>query len=144
VKNLKVRVLELLSNGYLASGSDDNTVKLWNTTSGTAIGVSMNPFGDSITCLKQMTDGSLAIGGYASSVFYYNITQQSQISKANNLINNKCLACLLYNNSMLVVADYSTSRVLNPAKSTSLTQSSQFSAATSNILCYEQLGYYLY
>jgi WD40 repeat protein len=135
-------VLELLSNGYLASGSDDNTVKLWNTTSGTEIGVSMNPFGDSITCLKQITDGSLAISGRASSVYFYDVTRRIRINKAYDFINNEALACLFYNNyvSMLVVADYNISRVLSPAASASTTESSRLSAASSYILCYEQIG----
>lgn len=106
-----VNVFELLSNGQLASGSNDNTVKIWSITNNVATKVhDFEPFNHNVYCLKQIRDGSLAIGGRETGVYFWNVSDSLllayEIDKYNNYVTQKpCLNFLYFNDSILVIAN---------------------------------------
>ena len=54
-----VRGLEVLDNGYLASGSGDKTIKIWNPYNGTLI-QTLTGHNASIWSLQNIKNGRLA------------------------------------------------------------------------------------
>lgn len=64
--------LDVLSNGLLASGSYDNKVKIWNTTTRQVV-QGFNPFSESVYRFRQLSDGSLLICGDSNVVLRYNL-----------------------------------------------------------------------
>lgn len=69
-----VTTLEVLSNGYLASGSFDSSVKIWNLNTAqehiAPYTLSSNAY---IKGIKQLVNGNLAIFGYNSQVVFVDL-----------------------------------------------------------------------
>jgi WD40 repeat protein len=63
--------LAVLPNGYLASGSYDNSIKIWNTNDGTLIRTFTNNQTDVISDLIVLDNGNIAV----SYLFSYDILQ---------------------------------------------------------------------
>ena len=57
----------LLSDGTLASGSMDKTIKIWDTSSGTCI-KTLKGHTHSVNSLCLLTDGTLASGSYDNTI----------------------------------------------------------------------------
>lgn len=70
-----VDVFALLSNGFLVSGSEDYSVRIWNVTSGTQFSSIATPIGsEEVWCLGQFSNGNLMIGGWgAIEMSEYNV-----------------------------------------------------------------------
>ena len=80
-----VLVLELLSDGLLASGSADFTVRIWNTSDGRMI-KDFQPLNNTnktnqVACMKQVYNQPiLAVGGNDNSVYFW----QNQTNQTND------------------------------------------------------------
>lgn len=92
--NFGVNVLFLLVNGMLASGANDGLVK------------GMNNIGITVSCLQQLDNQSIAVGGNGFNYYFFN-TSGSQISSYTIMsnFNLPCNAFLLYNGSIMAVAN---------------------------------------
>lgn len=111
-----VNVFELLANGFLASGSNDRTIKIWNMTNNTKV-QDFSAFANNVFCLKQIRDGSLAIGGADTSLYFWNVTKEafsaSSISTVASFIAAQpCQNMLYYNNQVLATATNNEDTVL--------------------------------
>lgn len=149
-----VNVLELLANGYLASGSNDNTVKIFNMNTLTKV-YDFNPFSDNVNCLKQIMDKSLAIGGNDDSLYFWNVSAATpfQISVKSNYFGSftgwvnsnygtypySCQDLMLFNNRLLVSATTDNAiKLINVTIATSLGGTlTPLSHSTDNIRCLE-------
>jgi WD40 repeat protein len=67
----RVSALAVLADGRLASGSDDNTIKLWNPASG-ACEATLEGHADTVTALAVLADGRLASGSADSTIKLWN------------------------------------------------------------------------
>lgn len=76
-----VKCLILLKDGKLASGSEDKTIRLWNTKSNECVGVFIG-HGSCVNCLIELKDGKLASGSSDNTIKLWNLTT------------NKCVATL--------------------------------------------------
>ena len=68
-----VNALTFLSDGRLASGSDDRTIKLWNPTSGECE-CTLEGHRAGITALARLPDGRLASGSRDQTIKIWNLT----------------------------------------------------------------------
>ena len=62
-----VNALTVLSDGSLVSGSDDNTIKIWDIKNGQTI-KTLTGHTDSVYALTVLPDGSLASGSYDNTI----------------------------------------------------------------------------
>lgn len=143
-----VLVLEVLTNGYLLSGSADSTVKVWNPVNGSMI-KSLNPFNNDVMCLKQIADGSIVVGGQDNSLYIYTtFIQASATVIAKNYLNSlggQCNAFLLYANSVLATATNNGEIELmnissSTGQSTYSTPNLSYSSKSTDVLCLESIG----
>lgn len=89
----RINALEQLQNGYLASASNDNSIKIWNLQS-SSLNYSINSAhgGDNVLCLKLLSNGYLASGGGVNdkTIKIWNMNSYSlvmQLSGHSNRIN---------------------------------------------------------
>ena len=78
-----VRALAVLPNGYLASGSNDNTIKIWNLTTGIVEKTLYNHTG-AVRSLNVLPDGNLASDSNDRTtkiVFNFKLIQKSKKRK---------------------------------------------------------------
>lgn len=68
-----VTSLEVLSNGLLASGSYDHSVRIWNTTSGQTVQFFDPLSSTSVFRVRQLQDGSVAICGDSTDIARYKL-----------------------------------------------------------------------
>ena len=68
-----VRTLAVLQNGWLASGSYDNTIRLWDTGSG--IEITRLEIDAPVLCLAALSDGSLVAGDQIGNLHWLQIVQ---------------------------------------------------------------------
>jgi WD40 repeat protein len=94
-----VTCLEQLDNGFLVSGSRDNTIKIWDTTNQSLVATLVGHT-STITICKVLSNGNLASVSFAETNIYiwnmntyellFNLTgHNSKISEINNLKFNK-------------------------------------------------------
>jgi WD40 repeat protein len=102
-----VNVLQTLSNGLVVSGSSDNTVKVWNQLG--TVQASFNPFGNAISCLKEISTGVIAVGGNTQSVYIY-YTNGTLIRTLSGILNSQCNGMAMFNQTILAIAQ--SSRIL--------------------------------
>ncbi len=77
--------LQYWQNGNLASGSQDRTIKIWDTVSTSCI-ASLKGHLDSVSCLAVLANGKLASGtedtrGYGSTIKIWDTTNNSCIGE---------------------------------------------------------------
>ena len=94
-----VNILQILSNGLIASGSSDNSVKLWNQTGSNLL--SFAPFGNGIVCLKELSSGIIAVGGSSQSIYIY-YTNGTLIYTLSGILSSQCNAMALYNKILAI------------------------------------------
>ena len=107
--NGNVNILQVLSNGLIASGSSDNSVKVWNQTGSNIL--SFSPFSNSILCLKELSPGIIAVAGCHQSVFIY-YTNGTLIYTITGAVLSQCNAMTLYNQKILAISQNSGTLVL--------------------------------
>ena len=83
----KINALALLSNGDLASGSEDKTIKIWFSSTN-SVKFSLDA-GDSVNCLKELKNGELASGLNDSSIKIWDINTNLASRLVKNLIGHK-------------------------------------------------------
>ena len=105
-----VNILEILSNGQIMSGSSDNTVKIWNQNG--TISASFNPFGGSITCLREISTGFIAIGGKSTSVYIYSTNGTLVYTLSAALSSAQCVGMTIYDKKILAIGQNSAQIVL--------------------------------
>lgn len=59
-ESVTINTLEMLQNGFLASGSDDGLYNVWNITTGANV-QNEKIFNGGITQIKQLSDGSIVL-----------------------------------------------------------------------------------
>lgn len=105
-----INTLEILSNGYFVSGSVDKYAIVWDPTTGSKINkfYAIGASGLEITCIKQLSDGTIVFGGPTTSLYTYRLTgtnTQTLVSASASLLTTSaCQAMMLYNSSLLAVA----------------------------------------
>ena len=105
-----VNALELLSNGYLASGSSDSYSIIWNPSSGAQIGSFIPVNSHAVTCMKQINPTQLAIGGVDDSVYFWNITNSAspaRIDITSSFVTVNCTDINMYDAEHIVVSSRS-------------------------------------
>lgn len=104
-----VNELQTLSNGLIVSGSADNTVKVWNQLG--TVQTSFNPFGNAVSCLKEISTGVIAVGGNTQSVYIY-YTNGTLIRTLSGILNSQCNAMAMFNQTILAIAQSSRTLAL--------------------------------
>lgn len=111
-----VLVLELLSSGFLASGSHDHTCKIWNPNNGSLL-YSVSPFGGDVICVKQAMDGSLVIAGQNTGLYNWMLPAASVTTMSSSLFSGlgKCNSITSYNgiHDLVSCSSLSKSSILN-------------------------------
>lgn len=80
-----VTTLDVLSNGRLASGSADMTVKVWNLNTAQVVASYKPAFNASITSIRQLNDGNLVVAGASSDLVFLNLNaSQSMLTLSDN------------------------------------------------------------
>lgn len=69
----QITCLDILSNNCLVSGSDDNTIKLWDTTNGKCLNTIILDKGSSTFCLRKLSDEHFASGHDDGSIKIWDI-----------------------------------------------------------------------
>lgn len=121
-----IKTLELLSNGNLVSGSTDAYAIVWNTTTGAQLNTFYATGGQSVTCIKELSDGTIAFAGSTGSLNVYKLnspTSQTLMDSIPFLLNAAlpCQAIMLYNSSHLLVSSSGLkTEVVNVASSSNI------------------------
>lgn len=68
----------VLSNSFLASGSRDFSIKIWNTNDGTEI-KTLEEHKDSVKSLVMLSNGYLASGSLDNSIKIWNLIDVNKI-----------------------------------------------------------------
>lgn len=108
-----VNCLEVLSNGQLASGSDDGTVRIWNLQSALVVN-SYSPYiNDPVRSIKETALGDLAIIGEYELVFFWNymtnyeeqleVAPSGSYPYASVLYDNDRILAMVYDDQVVIV-----------------------------------------
>ena len=106
-----VNVLELLGNGYLASGSSDSYSIIWNTSSGAQIASFIPVNSNAVTCMKQISSTQLAVGGTDQSIFFWDISNSASPNRIDitpSYLTGSCTDLSMFDSDHLVVSSQST------------------------------------
>lgn len=144
--NDHVLSMELLPNGYLASGAapKDGTIKIWNTKNQTNIyTISSIPYDNAaILCLCMVNSTHMAVGfqkgpytnGY---ILIYDMTSYTLKATFSDHTNDVNVFKVLSNGLLVSGSNDHTVKVWDL---TSLTKLQDFSPLGNNIVCLEQIG----
>ena len=99
----KINTIEELSNGDIASGSDDNTVIIWSSSFSQKTTLSA---ADHVNCLRQMLNGNLAgvISNPTGNLYIWNLTSLTSTIINANAANIKSIE-ILYNGDIATGGD---------------------------------------
>lgn len=142
-----IKTLDVLLGGLLISGSEDGYSIVWNTTNSTQLSKFLPLNGQSVTCIKELSDGAIAFAGNAAAlnIFKLDMAINSQIllSTSSSLLNGEfpCKAIMLYNSSHLVLASNGVNtEVVNVASSANIIWVKKISLSISSTNCLENLS----
>lgn len=143
-----IKTLELLSNGYLVSGSTDAYAIVWNITTGAQLNTFYATGGQSVTCIKELSDGAIAFAGSTGSLNVYKLnspTSQTLLDSIPFLLNAAfpCQAMMLYNSSHLLVSSSGVkTEIINVASSSNIFWMKSLSISTTFVSsnCLENLS----
>lgn len=102
-----VNVLELLSNGYLASGSTDTYTIIWDTSSGVQISKFLAVNSKAVTCMKQVKSTQLFIGGADQSIYFWDISNMAspnRLAISASYLTGGCTDMCMFDTDHLVVS----------------------------------------
>lgn len=89
-----VNSLELLSNGYLASASADNWIKIWNIDTCLEVKTLSPNHGGSVNALKLLDNNIMASASTDRTIRIWDTTNGNQIYIMNNNLQNFALELL--------------------------------------------------
>lgn len=108
-----IYALEVLTSGYLISGADDTYSIVWDYNTGAQISKFRPVNNKNVYCIKELSNGSVAFGGYDASIYIWSISgsgnqsNQSLIYTVSNILSGE-MPCVmfasLYKNNYLAVA----------------------------------------
>lgn len=101
----QVNVLEVLSDGSLASGSNDTSVRIWNVAvNGATFISSFIPSGTPVTTIRSLNNQTIAILANSDTVYFWAVLAPgSQISVLNVTFN---LGSMNYLTGMIIYQNY--------------------------------------
>lgn len=136
---LSINALLELADGTLVSGSSDETVIFWDTTTLTNL-KSFNPFSGVIYCLEQISSLQLAVVGADKKVYFFNIatTNPSAIPTVTLPSTLSFFALLKYQNSIVAGNDNSKVGLWDTTAGFSLNVTLDDGNSKDNILCLEK------
>lgn len=95
-----VNSLDVMTNGNLFSGSDDNTVWVWNLNTGQQI-VGYNPLSAAITGVKVLSSGIIAVVGQKKSMIFVDASAGTGITVIVASGTATLSGALLYNSDQI-------------------------------------------
>ena len=101
-----VYALEILSNGYIASGSLDTYVGIWDPSSGLLIDYFKPPFNAQVNSIKQLNSGLLAIVGDSETIYFLNMSNRQFQNLTLPLTHDRPFVMALYNNNTILSTVY--------------------------------------
>lgn len=135
-----VNAIEMLSNGFLITGSSDNKYIVWNLN-GTQRSNGNGANGKIVTRILQTSARQLVIGADDTSIYFYNITSTGtlvQVRVSGNHFSNPCNSMVMVNWNTIWVASETTT-IFSFHINTTLQMSSQ-SMGSNSIRSLEYLG----
>lgn len=114
--------MKLLSDGSLASGSSDKTIKIWNPITGQLL-QTLEAHNESILSLEQLTNGSLVSGSKDNTLKIWNYQNGELLKNIDirdttydcKLLMNENLACVL--ERKLIIINPTTEKILHTLES---------------------------
>lgn len=123
-----VRCLAKLSNGFVASGSNDNYVKVWNYTSG-VVQLTMT-HSDDVVSLTQSSTNTLAAGDMSNVIKIWNITNGVLITTLTGTSGNPWFLKALSSDRIVTGDSFSYSSIYNwPASNSVAAQTAYISSS---------------
>lgn len=111
-----VTCLEMLNNGLLVSGSHDNKVKIWNTTTRLSV-KTFDPLSASVLRVRQLADGTLVMCGESHVMARYNLsiggTNQLKAEWSNLIESEQQCNDLLVSTKNIIMATLSEIKLVN-------------------------------
>ncbi len=113
-----VQALRVLSNGMLASSSDDETIKIWNPTQNYALVKTLTAHTASITSLAEVSGGILVSASYDKTIKFWDI--KNNFALVNSI--NQMAYSLLHKDGLVVFGSTNnTVKIVDPTQNFSLT-----------------------
>jgi WD40 repeat protein len=98
-----VNALELVNSEMLASGSMDNSVRLWNLTNGQILEILTGSLSSQVWSLKRLTDTTLGAGCSDHKIYIWDITSGVN-TKTLSSYSHTVEALDLMNNDMILIS----------------------------------------
>jgi WD40 repeat protein len=101
-----IYALEVLTSGYLISGADDSYSIVWDYNTGVQISKFRPVNNKNVYCIKELSNGSVAFGGYDASVYIWRVSDQSLVYTVSNILSGEvpCMSFVVYNNYLAVAS----------------------------------------